>query len=850
MIYLLCACFIFNSISGKIQGIVRDDHTGEPISYADVILLDTEIGAATDDDGNFFILNVPPGTYTVQASYIGYQTKNIDQVVVEINQTTRLSITLKETVIEISPITVTGIMPTIKKDMVGATYIVRKSELAHLPIDYTMGLVAFQPGVAHSDTALHVRGGRATEVQYMIDNFSIVDPQTGDLAINVSKGIVDEVIFLPGGFDAEYGRAMSGVINLITSFPTDRLRATAYAKTEKIMPLYYDFGYENYQSSIHLPISKRLKGFLSLDLMRTEDWDPRLYKLPHKRRDDYSFYGKWLFVPSGKLTVALSGARSRTQFDRYNTEWKFNLDHYRSDMRLGDLEALSISYLPNTRYLFNVSLSRLSTQRIYGVRQDENYGLFDNFSFRDYTTLEWPDMSIKNPFGIYYPIFYSIGDYPEYQDKSSLVLKANASTDLQIHRYHELKAGFEYVSMKFDNFTYFVSDPRHQLMDEYHYSPTEYSWYIQNNVDYEGLYAKIGCRYDYFSSDVEGIEPKSIISPRVGFSFMVTDKFLFRANIGRYAQPPLYDQLYSYYNLLPFPSYITEEGFLPLVGNPDLGPEKTISFEIGLQGEVRENLLATLNIFYKDVADLIGTRLVPWTPHNYVEYRNVEYANVKGVEAILEFATSIFAGKVSYTLSWARGTSSYAEDIYFWYFVQNPEDTTPPPATEYWLDFDQRHRIFIQGIIPLPLQTQMYLFGYFGEGFPYTPPGPEGQYEERNVERLPFQAQIDAVILKSLKLGRFSFNISVELMNLFDARYEIAPHFPATPYENIDPGDFTSYISLQSSYYSPGSDLNHDGLITPYERYTSFLALIDASDDWVNAYTAPRRARIGVTINF
>ncbi|UCG91472.1 MAG: TonB-dependent receptor [candidate division WOR-3 bacterium] len=850
MIYLLYVFFIFNGISGKIQGTVRDDHTGEPISYADVILLDTDIGAATDDDGNFFILNVSPGIYTVEVSYIGYQTKHIDQVVVEINQTTRLSITLREAPIEISPITVTGIMPTIKKDMVGATYIVRKSELAHLPIDYTMGLVAFQPGVAHSDTAIHVRGGRATEVQYMIDNFTIIDPQTGDLAISVSRGIVDEVIFLPGGFDAEYGRAMSGVINLITSFPTDKLRTTAYAKTEKIMPLYYDFGYENYRSSIHLPISKRLKGFLSLDLMRTEDWDPRLFKLPHKRRDDYSLYGKWLFAPSGKFTVALSGARSRTQFDRYNTAWKFNLDHYRSDMRVGDLEALSISYLPNTRYLFNVSLSRLSSQRVYGVRQDESYGPFDNFSFQDYTTLEWPDMSIDNPFGIYYPIFYSVGDYPEYQDKSSLVLKANVSTDLQIHRYHELKAGFEYTRMKFDNFTYFVSDPQHQLMDEYHYAPTEYYWYIQNNIDYEGLYAKIGCRYDYFSSDVEGIEPKSIISPRVGFSFMVTEKFLFRANIGRYAQPPLYDQMYSYYNLLPFPSYITEEGFLPLVGNPNLGPEKTISFEIGLQGEVRENLLATLNLFYKDVADLIGTRLVPWTPHNYVEYRNVEYANVKGVEAILEFATSVFAGKVSYTLSWARGTSSYAEDIYFWYFVQDPEDTTPPPATEYWLDFDQRHRIFVQGIITLPLQTQMYLFGYFGEGFPYTPPGPEGKYEERNVERLPFQKQIDAVISKSLKLGRFSFTISAEILNLLDHRYEIAPHFPATPYENIDPGDFTTYISLHSNYYSPGSDLNHDGLITPYERYTSFLALITASDDWISAYTAPRRARIGVTINF
>ncbi len=848
MINLLFSLIIINGISGKIQGVIRDKDTKDPIPYADVIILDTEIGAATDESGDFFILNVRPGRYTMEVSCIGYQTKRIKNVVVEIDRTTRLKIDLMQTTIEISPITVTSEIPVVKKDMVGTTYIVRKRELATLPIDYAMDLVTFQPAVARTDTALHVRGGRATEVQYMIDNVSIIDPQTGDPAINISKGVVDEIIFLPGGFDAEYGRAMSGIVNLITAYPSNNLRLRGYEKTERIMPFYYDFGYENYQSSMHLPISKRLKGFFSFDVTHTEDWNPKLYILPHKQRDDYSLYGKCLFAPSGKLKLTISGAQSRTQFGRYNTLWMFHLDHYRSDMREGNLQAVNVSYLPNTRYLFNVTLSRLYTEKTYGVREEGNYGPLDNFSFRDYTTLVWPFSSIRNPFGMSYWQIKCEGDYPEYQNKTSLVMKANINSTLQIHRSHEVKAGFEYTDQDFKNFTYFISDSLHQITDDYQHRPEEYTIYLQDNIDYEGLYAKIGCRYDYFSWDIENVEPMTIVSPRLGFSFLVTEKFLFRTNVGRYVQPPLYDYIYSYYNLLPLPSYILN---VPPIGNPQLVPEKTRSVEIGLQGEIRKNLNLTINAFYKDVTDLIGTRLDSIGARTYISYFNVENANVKGIETILDFSNPLFTGKVSYTLSWSKGTSSYALEVYERRFI-DPEFI--PPAREYYLDFDQRNRFFIQGVINLPLQTYLHLFGYFGDGFPYTPPGPEGKYEERNILRLPFQKQIDCVISKSLHIGRISFNASFEIINLLDVRYEIAPHYPLIPLELIKKEDFESdtlvYIDLNNRYYAPSADNNHDGLITPAEEYINFRGLIEASDDWVNAYTAPRRGRIGITIRF
>ncbi|UCF70635.1 MAG: TonB-dependent receptor [candidate division WOR-3 bacterium] len=842
-------CFVISilligSVSGKIQGTVVDEKTQEPVAFANVMVLGTDLGAATDANGSFYILSVPAGKYTVEVSFLGYQTKQIVDVVVEYNKAVRLAISLTPGAIELSPVIVTSERPAVSKDMVGTTYMVRKSELPYLPVDYTVDMIAFQAAVARTDTTLHVRGGRATEVLYMIDNVSIIDPQTGDPALTLSKGVVDEVIFLPGGFDVEYGRAMSGIINMLTAQPADKPGIKGFGKTEKIMPTYYDFGYENLQSSVQLPVSKKIKGFLSFDAMRTDDWDPRLYQLPHKERQDYSVYGKLFYALSNKLKLRFGSASSRTQFDRYSnmkTFYKFHLDHYRSDMRKGNMQSLMISYLHNPRTFFNLDFSRLHTNRIYGVREPGAEGILEDFVFRPYETLEWPRASNDNPFGATYYAVICEGDYPEYQDKHSTVLSTKANVNFQLHRYHEVKVGFEYAYNDLNNFTYYVSDTAHQVVDQYHYTPDEFAIYLQDNIDYLDLYAKIGCRYDRFSSGIPGVEPKDIISPRVGVSFQVTEDFIFRANLGMYAQRPLYDYMYGYYNLLPFPSYLYK--YLPNVGNPDLKPERTMSYEMGLQGAINPNMSVTVNAFYKDVTDLIGTRFISLPPSNdYYLYDNIEYANVKGIESILEFGNSIFNGRISYTLSYTKGTSSYAGEY--------ADTLLTQPVDMYYLDFDQRHRVFVQGVFFLPFDARLHLFGYLGNGFPYTPPGPEGKYEERNILNLPTQKQLDCVLSKSFRFGGAALNISLEVLNLLDERYEITYHATMLPVSTIKPWHFRDSLPFTNEHYHPAMDLNHDGLVVPFEEYLAFRGLILATDDWVSAYSAPRRVRLSIGFSF
>jgi outer membrane receptor protein involved in Fe transport len=510
-------------------------------------------------------------------------------------------------------------------------------------------------------------------------------------------------------------------------------------------------------------------------------------------------------------------------------------------MRKGNLQTITLDYLPDPRRFLSITLSRLYTRRIFGVREEGNSGIFDDYVFRDCETLEWPLGSNDNPFGTTYYAVICRGDYPRYEDKTSTVLSARATGNIQIHRYHEVKAGMEYIYQDLENFSYYVSDSLHQFADQYYYRPDEFVFYIQDNIDYKDLYAKIGCRYDYLSSDIAGVLPKGIFSPRIGFSFQVTEDFIFRANIGRYAQRPLYDYIYAFYNILPFPSYLYK--YLPQVGNPDLEPEKTTSYEIGLQGVISKDVSTTVNAFYKDVTDLIGTRYVNGLLANdYYLFDNLEYANIKGLEAILEFGNKAFDGKVSYTLSWTKGTSSYAGEYADTAFIE--------PVEMYYLDFDQRHRIFVQGVLHLPHDASLHIFGYLGNGFPYTPPGPEGKYAERNILNLPTQRQIDCVLSKSFKFGPATLGFVFEVLNLLDERYQVIFHAPMIPPERIKPWDFTDYLPFTNDYYHPAADLNHDGLIIPFEHYVAFRDLIAATDDWAAAYSAPRRARIGISISY
>lgn len=889
LVLLMALTFAPAGETGKIAGRVTDAGTGAGLPAASVIVQGQGLGAATDDNGNFIILNAPAGVFRVEASMIGYRAMTVTDVRVESDRTARVDFRLVETAVEMPGVVVRSERPMVSKEMVAARYAVRQDQIMFLPGDRLSELVVFSAGVARTESTFHVRGGRANEVDYMIDGISVVDPLNGEFGIELSRGVADEVVFLPGGFSAEYGRAMSGVINMLTVSPRERLGAGYRVKTEELMPEYYNFGYTDQGLQVHLPASRDVRAVFNVGGTFTDDWDPRLFLLPSKQRADYSLYGKVVGDVGGRLKASLSGAAFRTQYDRYASAWRLKLDDYRADLRHGNLVVGKLSYMPDSRSFYSLTGARFHTDKTYGVRAPGELGFWQDIAFLDTSAYETPGMDANNPWGMPYENYWrfiTFGTYEDFRRSSTDAWTVKASGNAQLGNNHQftLGAGGDFYDVGSEGVRWPAFNP---VVDTWRFFPSMLAAYVQDRVDYEGLYADIGVRFDrfdpaatYFDSVVE-VEPgvldtvrtpatvKQQVSPRLGLSFRITEWLFARANYGHYFQVPWFGPLYD--NTVRPVRYRTQYGdsSLLVLGNPDLRPERTQSYEIGLQGEVADGLLLTTNLWRKDVYDLLRTVLVPFRPQAYWTYDNVDYAKLTGVEFIFEVRREWVATKLSYTLSYARGTSSYANMAYFEFLQRG--DTAP--MKEYTLDFDQRNRFFLQLDMTYPRNASgtrwldaaldnsaLHLIGYVGNGFPYTTPEEKRDPRTWNQHLSPWRSNVDLVVTKGLKLGPVKLDLVAEVLNVLDIR-DILYVYPTSGRPNEDYLDplrsdplfwrtGPNAIRLFDPGYDPRRDFNHDGYLTQNEEFLATWRYHRATIDWVNNYGPPRRARFGVELRW
>ncbi len=198
--------------TGKIMGVVRDGSTGEPIAAANVLVQGTPRGAATDLDGQYFIINLMPDTYEIVVSSLGYATKTITGVEVNVDKTTTLNVELDPSAIMGEEVTIVAEKPIIEVDRTFSTASVGAEDLEAMPITRVQEAVNLQAGVVDG----HFRGGRSGEVVYLVDGIPVQDAYDNSQATTLNQGAVQELQVISGTFNAEYGQAMSGVVNLIT----------------------------------------------------------------------------------------------------------------------------------------------------------------------------------------------------------------------------------------------------------------------------------------------------------------------------------------------------------------------------------------------------------------------------------------------------------------------------------------------------------------------------------------------------------------------------------------------------------------------------------------------------------
>ena len=225
-IFLLITNSVFAGTSGKIAGKVTS--LGESLPIVNVIIKDTKLGAMTDDEGNYYIINVPVGKHTLCFSMMGYEQVNVKEVIVNADYTTIINQELQETTDWNVPIVVTAKRKLINQSITQSVSIIEAEMMAIMPVDkLEEAIILTTPGIVKdNEDQIHIRGGRASEILYMVDGMAIVNPLLGSKSADIPKLAVKEISITAGGFAAEYGDAQSGIINIITYEGKDEYHST------------------------------------------------------------------------------------------------------------------------------------------------------------------------------------------------------------------------------------------------------------------------------------------------------------------------------------------------------------------------------------------------------------------------------------------------------------------------------------------------------------------------------------------------------------------------------------------------------------------------------------------------
>ena len=767
LIVFFIPTFIYPGTTGKLTGSVKDASTGEALIGANIILVGTDFGAATNLDGNFMILNIPPGDYSVKVSYIGYENKIITDVQIIVDQTTLLPIELGAQSIVVEDVVVVAPKPMIQKDVTSSISVIRRDQIESLPVSTFTELLSLQAGVVETgNNNLHIRGGRSNEVAYLVDGIYVKDPLLGNLSLEIGNDAIQEMSLLSGTFNAEYGNALSGVVNIVTRDGEDKFAGKLEARTS-------EFGIDRY-SDLH---DSRVNGSLSgpffthkVNFFISAELDNRGSYLPYGYNKFSSFFSKLTatLIPLTKISIQNRGSKGQRQ--SYSHSYKYIPERYLRRRSDSWQSSLTFTQTPSNNFFYDVRASYFNQGYYSGIDKDTSQYL---------STGQWQYFSeYGNGFE-----FYKLADPVELYDSRTATADFKADAVWQFNDVNEVKFGAQFQQHWLKLF--YIYDPKRNFpyINDYNTQPFEIAGYIQDKIELPYLVLNLGLRFDYSNANVtfrsDPLDPTSLVnsgskqqlSPRIGIAHPISDRTKLHFSYGHFFQNPEFQYLFenNQYDL-----NVRE----PLFGQANLDAERTISYEVGVSHQFSDRIAAHLTAYYRDITGLIGTRYYfPFVDGRYTGYTlyvNEDYANVKGFEFTLDIRPDrYFSGGLTYTYMIAKGSASSETEQY-------------PGTTEstqlYFLDFDRTHVINATAslqipdgegptIFDTPLFQNMDLSFILraSSGAPYTPSGRDVGFVERNSLRQPGIYTIDMIVGKSFYVWEtLEMRIFVEIYNLTD----------------------------------------------------------------------------------
>jgi hypothetical protein len=498
---------------GQIRGTVTDASTGETLPGVNVVIEGTTQGAATDLNGQYVIIGVRPDTYNVLFSFIGYQSVRVEEVRVRIDLSTTIDIQLREEVFEGDEIVVTAVRELVQRDLTATTAIISADEIRALPVENFHDIVNLQAGVVNG----HFRGGRRGEVGYWIDGMPVQDVFDGGLALGIENSMVQEAQVVSGAFNAEFGQAMSGIVNVVTKDGSNDFEGS-----------FYGFTGDYFTGESRLPTGQEvfpeLDGFSPASVRNAElslggpVLRNRLFFFTSGRyfNNDGWIFGRDVFRATG---AGDSSAVALNPYERMSGHAKLtaqlgrgmrlaaNVIASREDSKEFDFARFFFptSQLNNRRESYSSYLKlthSLSSRTFYEAGITNNFSRFRQHLFDDPMDPRYmPNDLFEHTQPNHTSHFRTVGTDNRrfFRSTNTWLFKADLSS--QINHQNLVKVGIEgrYHTIDFRD-RMVVVDGEQFLADfgTYRRNPVELSAYAQDKIELGDLIINVGLRVDYF----------------------------------------------------------------------------------------------------------------------------------------------------------------------------------------------------------------------------------------------------------------------------------------------------------------------------------------------------------------
>lgn len=898
LVLMLMPAWLFAGVTGKISGVIKDKDTGEPLPGVNVTIEGTMMGAATDINGMYIILNVPVGTYTVKAQYIGYKTVELSNVRVSADLTTEANFELPPTVLEGEMVSITAERPIINKNVTNTVKTIQADDLKNLPLRGVQTVMNLSSAVVGGN---HVRGGRSEENVTYVDGVMTTLLRGGTTnALTVINNAIEESNFHAGGFNAEYGFAASGVLQTTTKsggsdyhFSLEGISDEVFKNSENKTLGTRSWGYNTYTMTASGPVpylfDKKLRFFVAGERNFNQGYATNyqgfeIDTVLTSHGQDFHFVGGLPAGPgrgyynstydvNGNISYNLESLRIKWGGTYHNGETKggagttsfLNQEKNQVTKYWNASSYLNITHQVNPKLFYTFNLNYFYYKNEYG--DPDFWDDITKYGNPEYDAgyVDWGISYTYNLFGLYG--FQIPGESTSNYGKTA---QSNwgPKFDLvwQFNNFNELKTGFEYnyytirryaigprsVNLNLHNRASNPDDNRTDYdlyRNSYGYygydmygneidsdqiyeatndqgeiikvnghdapkHPIRAAAYIQDKIELKDLVLNAGVRFDYFSTGTESWDDPArlilndinliadesfgeekiykIISPRLGWSFPVTDRTVFHAQFGKFVQMPKVDDMYDGHT---YAGRFLQGGNARSMPNPNLEPMQTIQYEVGIKQQIGQNASLNLTAFYKDEKDKIQLRVFfpeeGYGYASYFQYQNVDYGTTKGLTLSLNMRrTNRISGSVEYTYSKAMGTGSSSgthfdiawqdQNLRFPTIIM-PLEHNQDHVAHFNLDFrlnnDDGPTLF--NFKPLAnLGLNIYYTMHSGNRYTRTEPGPRGLFSQNaprplealNSSVMPWYHRMDLKLDRSFTVDQFRFKPYVWIYNVFDIK--------------------------------------------------------------------------------